>query len=321
MTLTTHHLEFTATALTPLELDAQAGASIRGAVVGGLWERCCANKAALTCADCPLIPVCPVAELIAPMRAEGETGGAQRPRPYVLRPPAAPARHYAPGAALSFGLALIGPVARLFPYLVMAAQAIEQSGLGRRMPANGGRRGALQLAAITAVNPLAGTRQPLYQRDHAQVQSPGLPITAADVATYAAALPSDRLTLQFHTPLRLIEGDRLVKRFDPRPFVQRLAWRLDQLAVAYGDGAPLGDRAALTMQLANLTLTDDQTSWVDVVSYSSRSRQRTPIGGLVGQVTLAGDLAPLRELLVWGSLIHVGKNAVKGDGWYTIGAV
>src|SRR3954447_19839254 len=96
MTLTTHHIEFTATVLTPLHLDDQAGASIRGAVVGGLWERFCANKAAPTCADCPLIPVCPVAELIAPMRAEGEIGGAQRPRPYVLRPPAEPTRHYAP---------------------------------------------------------------------------------------------------------------------------------------------------------------------------------------------------------------------------------
>src|SRR3954469_19854397 len=49
MTLTTHHLEFTVTALTPLELDDQAGASIRGAVVGGLWERFCANKAADLC--------------------------------------------------------------------------------------------------------------------------------------------------------------------------------------------------------------------------------------------------------------------------------
>src|SRR4051812_28382508 len=196
MTLTTHHLEFTATALTSLELDHQAGASIRGAVVGGLWERFCANKTAPTCADCPLILVCPVAELIAPMRAEGETGGAQRPRPYVLRPPADPVRHYAPGATLAFGLALIGPVARLFPYLVMAAQAIEQSGLGRRMATNGGRRGALQLAAISAVNPLSGARQPLYQRDHTQVQTPGLPIAAADVAAYAAALPADRLTLQ-----------------------------------------------------------------------------------------------------------------------------
>jgi hypothetical protein len=237
-----------------------------------------------------------------------------------VRPPADRSRHYDPGAQLTFGLGLIGPVARLFPYLVMATQAIEQSGLGRRLPANGGRRGALQLAAITAVNPLSGTRQPLYQRDRAQVQTPGLPIAASDVAAYAAALPADRLTLQLHTPLRLIDGDRLVKRFDPRPFVQRLAWRLDQLAVAYGGGAPLCDRAALTMQLDNLTLANDQTAWVDVVSASSRSRQRTPIGGLVGQLTLAGDLAPLRELLVWGSLIHVGKNAVKGDGWYTLGA-
>jgi hypothetical protein len=153
------------------------------------------------------------------------------------------------------------------------------------------------------------------------VQAPGLPITASNVAAYAAALPADQLTLQFRTSLRLIDGDRLIKRFDPRPFVQRLAWRLEQLAVAYGDGAPLGDRAALTMQLANLTLADDQTTWVDVVSYSARSRQRTPIGGLVGQITLAGDLAPLRELLVWGSLIHVGKNAVKGDGWLPLAHV
>jgi CRISPR-associated endoribonuclease Cas6 len=63
---------------------------------------------------------------------------------------------------------------------------------------------------------------------------------------------------------------------------------------------------------------NEQTHWVDVVSYSSRTRERTPIGGLIGQVTLAGDLGGLRELLVWGSLVHVGKNAVKGDGWYTI---
>jgi hypothetical protein len=64
----------------------------------------------------------------------------------------------------------------------------------------------------------------------------------------------------------------------------------------------------------------DETRWIDVVSYSSRSHQRTPIGGLVGCVILEGDLAPLRELLVWGMLLHVGKNAVKGDGWYQIAA-
>src|SRR6266540_5895058 len=101
MTLMTHHLEFTAAAVTPLELDDQAGSAIRGAVVGGLWERFCANKAAPACAACPLLRVCPVAALIAPLREDGEPGGAQRPRPYVVQPP--PGRRYAPGAELTFG--------------------------------------------------------------------------------------------------------------------------------------------------------------------------------------------------------------------------
>ena len=324
MTLTTHHLEFTATAVTPLELDDQAGAAIRGAVVGGLWERFCANKAAPTCAACPLLRVCPVAALIAPMREDGESGGAQRPRPYTVRPPLGGGRRYAAGETLSFGLTLIGQAATLFPYVFMAAQEIEQTGLGRRLGANGGRRGALQIDAIAAVDPLSGTRASLYTRGRTQVQTPGLPIDADVVASYAAALPADRLTLRFQTPLRLTEkrdgATRLVHRFDPRPFFARLAWRLDELARAYGDDLPAANHAAALAQVAQVRVADDQTRWVDVVSYSSRTHARTPIGGLVGSVTLEGDLADLRELIVWGSLIHVGKNAVKGDGWYTISA-
>jgi len=321
MTLTTHHLEFTATAVTPLELDDHAGSSIRGAVVGGLWERFCTNKAAPSCADCPLFKVCPVAALLAPMRVVGESGGAQRPRPYTVRPPLG-ARRFAPGDPLSFGLTLIGQAATLFPYVFMAAQEIEQTGLGRRLGANGGRRGALQIDAITAVDPLTGAHQPLYTRGRTQVQAPGLPIDAAAIAAYAAALPVERLTLDFQTPLRLTEkrdGEtRLVHQFELRPFFARLTWRLDELAQAYGGGMPISDYQLLPALVERVRVANDATRWIDVVSYSSRTHDKTPIGGLVGSVTLEGELAPLRELLVWGSLIHVGKNAVKGDGWYSI---
>ncbi len=80
MTLTTHHLIFTAETVTPLALEAQSGAALRGAISNALWDRFCANKAAPTCAGCPLVQVCPVAALVAPMRAEDEKGGDQRPR-------------------------------------------------------------------------------------------------------------------------------------------------------------------------------------------------------------------------------------------------
>ena len=315
--LSTHHLSFTATATTPLELDDQAGSQLRGALVGALWERFCTNKAAKQCAACPLIQVCPVAALVAPMRAEGEPGSDQRPRPYVTRPPAG-GRRYAPGDTLTFGLALFGTAAPLFPYIIMAAQGIAQSGLGRPLTSNGGRRGTLQIEAIIAVHPLRAVQQPLYRRGSGQVQTPGLAVTAADVAAYAAQLPADTITLHLLTPLRLVDDNQLVKQLTLRPLIQRLMRRLDDLSQAYGDGPLAIDFRALLDLAEHVTVATDHTRWVDVVSYSSRQRSSTPIGGLTGTITFAGDLAALRELLVWGSLVHVGKNAVKGDGLYTI---
>jgi hypothetical protein len=103
---------------------------------------------------------------------------------YTFQPSATAggARRYAPGDALAFGVGLIGPAAQLFPYVFMAAQEIEQTGLGRRLVANNGRRGSLQIDSIAAVNPLTGAQQPLYQRGCPQVQAPGLLVARADVA-------------------------------------------------------------------------------------------------------------------------------------------
>ena len=317
MTLTTHHLVLTAVAVTPLALDEHGGSAIRGAIANALWGRFCANQAAPTCAACPLVAACPVAALVAPMREDGQPGSDQRPRPYVVEPPLGGARTYAPGEHLTFGLGVFGSAATLFPYLVMAARELERDGLGRKLPDLGWRRGQIRLAAIDAVHPLSGARQRLYADGTPQVHAPALPVTTAAVAAHAAGLPTDRLTFHFHTPLRIIEQDRLLQRFALRPLLQRLLRRLDELARAYGDGPLRLDFGRLLAIAEEVRVTDDQTRWVDVTSVSARHRRRTPIGGLVGQATVVGDLAPLRELLVWGQLVHVGRNAVKGSGWYT----
>jgi hypothetical protein len=317
MTLTTHHLEIAAHAVTPLELDPQSGASLRGALTNSLWERFCTNKAAPTCAICPLVQHCPVAMLVAPLREDGQKGGDQHPRPYVIEPPQ-DAQQYQPGDTLRFRLGMFGHAAALFPYIVMAVPTFEAQGLGRPLPQRHQQRGRLQIDAVDAVSPLTQTRQPLYRRDHPQAQTPGLPITAADVQAAADALPRDRLTLQFHTPLRLTDQKRLVQQIALRPLIQRLMRRLDDLSMMFGEGSLALDWHWYLDQAAQVQVIEDQTTWVDVVSYSSRQRRRTPIGGLIGSATFAGDLTHLRWLLVWGSLIHVGKNAVKGDGWYSI---
>ncbi|ABY36149.1 MAG TPA: CRISPR system precrRNA processing endoribonuclease RAMP protein Cas6 [Chloroflexus aurantiacus] len=326
MTLTVHHLIFTATAETPVVLAAQSGPAVRGAVSNALWTRFCANKEAPTCADCPLYSRCPVAALVAPMRSEDEKGSDQRPRPYVVRPPLADdqharqgeSMHFQPGDTIRFGLGLFGHAENLFPFIVMAVRELERDGIGVKLDELRRRRGRIALRSIEAYHPLSGARQTLYPLPGGTVYFPGLPIDAAAVRDYAARLPTEEITLFFHTPMRLIDQDRLVKTIALRPLIQRLMRRLDDLSRAYGDGPLTIDFRGLLALAEQVTVTADKTRWIDVVSVSSRQQRRTPVGGLIGSATFRGPLAELRELIVWGSLIHVGRNAVKGDGWYTL---
>jgi hypothetical protein len=61
-----------------------------------------------------------------------------------------------------------------------------------------------------------------------------------------------------------------------------------------------------------------QTRWVTALSGSRRTGSRNAISGFVGEATFVGDLAPFRKWLLWGHSLHVGKNTVKGNGWYEI---
>ena len=45
------------------------------------------------------------------------------------------------------------------------------------------------------------------------------------------------------------------------------------------------------------------------------------MGGLVGEVTLEGELGPFLPWLVWGTLVHVGKDAAMGNGQFRLEAL
>ena len=347
-----------ATEAAPLLLDEYPGSSLRGALFEALLRRFCMNPSAATCTQCPLNLTCPVATLVAPLRDEGPRGR-DIPRPFVLAPLLSASSEAAyvngmatvvqPGQRYSFEVTLVGQARHLFPYVAMSLPTLEILGLGRRQA---GIRGRPRMISITACDPFSGETQPLYQRGSAQVATPTLVMTPARVVARAAALSTDRLTLEFRSPTRLIAQSQLMRRPDLRTLIARLSERLDALQREYGEPVqaqpstlapiaagrvgsdepsaeppaddPTADRSALhrrarLLDLASQAqLAQDETRWVDVASYSSRQHRATPIGGFIGRATYMGDLAALRELLVWGEILHVGKNAVKGDGLYHI---
>jgi len=314
-----YHLRVCAKVTGPLELNEHTGAALRGAFFEALWGRFCVNKEALVCANCPLVQACPVSSLIAPLRDEAPRGR-DVPRPYAIHPPVNHARSFKPGDSLAFGLTLFGCRLDLFPYVAMALHTMGTSGIGRRTQENHWRRGRFVVDEVQAVNLLSGETKLVQSSDSNRVTVPDLPTIWPDAEALAATLSPDRLSLQFLTPLRLTDQKKLVKRWLLRPLVERLLERHDFLAREYGGTVfELEERERLIEIASTVEVLEDKTTWADVSSYSRRQGKATPIGGLMGEITFAGNLQPLLPLLAWGMVLQVGKDTTKGNGVYEIG--
>jgi hypothetical protein len=319
-TLVTHHFLFTALVVSPLELDEHSGSSLRGNLFEAVWQRFCTNKAARTCAECPLHQLCPVSALVAPLREENKRGR-DIPRPYVILPPLEGERRLAPGETLTFGLTLFGKIIELLPYLLLVTNSLETAGLGRHLTENRGQRGTFKIQQIEAYHPIDGTRQVISRAGKLQIEAPTLSINAADIRKRAGTFSSEKISIRFITPTRLLQQKNLVFKPAFQPFVSRLLERLSALEQEYGEdeGQSPSEQWEELRQLADqVVCVEDQTSWERVRSYSRRTHSSSEIGGFSGVATFAGNLAPFRELLAWGEQIHVGKNVVKGSGWYRV---
>jgi hypothetical protein len=209
---------------------------------------------------------------------------------------------------------------------------MEQIGLGRPLHVNGGRRGRFSIERIEAVHLFSQNRTLLFEREHRRVQRPTVAMTAADVLERATRLSPHRIRLRFQTPTRLIEGGKLAHVPEPAILLRRLAERLETISRIYScDSTASGEEAQQQevpgrqawspdgLQLDSVYLASCQVTWVDTKSHSSRQQRNIPIGGFIGSATLQGRLSlALRQVLVWGEVLHVGKDTMKGNGWYTI---
>ncbi len=321
-------LEVVAEAVTPLALDTYCGSALRGAFFRAIWGRFCTNRESPTCSICPLVMACPVAALVAPLRDEA-THGRDVPRPYIISAPSKEQNRYEQGETFTFCLSLVGTSAKLFPYVIRSLEEMERSDFGHPLPELQGRRGRFSVRQVCAYHPLTGERQVLWEKGSNQPQKPQLSVTSKDITARAEQLPTDHIAIHFLSPTRLIGEKQLFTRPDFHMLMLRLFDRLDRLQHEYGENLesrneseaaiPLAEQYARVRELSKkVQLTRDETHWVDIKSYSARQRRTMPIGGFVGRASFEGDITHLRELLVWGEVLHVGKNAVKGGGLYRI---
>lgn len=324
-----YRLIFECKAVTPVILPRYNGSTLRGAFFGALRKEFCLNKNLNTCLNCAAAEACPICRLVATVERDNDRG-VEIPRPFAIEPVISPGPGLiSPDAHFSFGLTLFGHSLPLFPYAILAIQHMGETGMGNRT-AGAGR---FLLHEVKEINPLTGLAKLIFSNGSRVVNIPDLPITHRDVQEYSLTMNPDTVGLKLLTPLRLVVEGSLVRKLTFRVFMQRLLRRLTDLYGHYmpafsssGDGKENGgkevslnlDFPGLLKQAEQVQVVQDNTSWVDLSSYSRRRQAASPVGGLVGSIAFKGDMKEFLPFLVWGQFTHVGKDATKGNGWYEI---
>jgi hypothetical protein len=293
-----------------LRLPRYMGSTLRGGFGHTFRRIVCLQRERQTCDGCLLKHTCPYATIFDPSPPPGaEVLSAQSdvPRPFVLEPPLNGATRYAPGDALGFGLTLVGQAINHLPYFVLVFRELGQRGLGRD-------RARYTLETVTAVHPAHGGREAVYSSEDEVVHDRDLAATWSELAARAEALPTHRLAVEFLTPARLKHDGRFHEAPAFHVLVRALLRRTSSLAYFYGGQRWETDYRSWIAQAEAVAVAEADTRWVSRERYSSRQRQRTSLGGAVGRMVYAGDLAPFRPLLALGEWVHVGKACVFGNG-------
>ncbi len=266
---------------------------------------------------CELRNVCPYTAVFNPFVPEGSEKISKNrdiPRPFVIKPPLETTETYLPGERLSFDVVLVGKIKEYLPYFIVTFKELSQGGLGRH-------RSPVELCAVGHVGS-DGIEVPVYTRENNLVQPPTNAISWADL--YAAHSANNgasnvtRITLRFLTPTMLKADGLQARRPAFGPIAKRLRDRINALSYFYcGNGLDI-DFKAFGEQAEKIKTVADSTRWVESSRYSRRREVTHDLSGFVGEVSFEGDLAPFIPYLKLGKYVHVGKNAVFGNGWYRI---
>jgi len=311
-----------------MELPPYKGSVLRGGFGSAFRRVSCALRTG-DCGPCSLREVCPygyVFETSPPPGSEVLSNLRDVPRPFVIEPPEEERTHYLPGDKLSLGLILIGRGVSYLPYFVTAFRELGRTGIGRR-------RAGFDLAEVRQVaGPFgvggagrAGEERSWTVFDSAtelgEVRVAGVSercVGTRDVAAAAAQLPGDRIQVTFKSPTRLKAGAALKTHPEFHLLLRALLRRASSLAYFHHDRRLELDYSDWIRAAREVSLVSDETRWVSWTRYSNRQRARMDLGGIIGTAVYRGKLGRFRDLLVFGSLVHVGKNTTFGLGRYSL---
>lgn len=304
---------FVLESIEPMSLPPYKGAALRGGF-GQAFKRMACVQPGSRCDACQQTARCAysyVFETPAPPDSEVLRTHEAVPRPFVFEPPLDDKTEYEVGDELAFGLVLIGRGIDYLPYFILAFKALGDVGLGRG-------RARFRLKQVWARDPLGPWETLIYDGPSDALRNVEMTAGIAEIEQAAAALPDHELSVRFLTPTCLKHGGEMVREPAFHVLVRALLRRVSSLYYFHCGERWEADYKGLIEQAQTVETVEATVSWQGWKRYSSKQERRIDMGGLVGRLRYAGPLADFRSLLVLGSVVHVGKGCVFGNGKYVI---
>ena len=293
-------------------LPVYKGAVLRGGF-GHVFKRTVCSQPQMTdCRGCLLQHNCPYAALFDPSPPpETEVLSKEQdiPLPFVIEPPLNRRTRYTPDDRLSFRLVLIGQAMARLAYFVVVFQQLGEAGIGWR-------RARYALERVEALQPWSGEAVTLYEDGALVGGDGGLAVDYEMVAERAAG--GDTVTVRFMTPTRLKHRGCYAEQPDFHVLARALLRRVSSLSYFHCGQRWETDYRGLVAAAERVETVRARAGWVDWERYSRRQQRKMNLGGVMGEMTYHGELAPFWPLLQLGELVHVGKATVFGNGQYEL---
>lgn len=298
-----------------LNLPTYKGSTFRGGFGHAFRSMVCTMKKT-DCTNCLLKEQCPysyIFETSPGHRSEVLNNFEEVPRPYVIEPPPEKKTFYKPGEKIRFELILIGKAIEYLPYFLVTFVELGNMGIGR------GRKPYV-LRRVLGQNPFKKVEHLIYSDEDKKVRNCDITITGEDILNRAdnGVHSPDQITLSFQTPTRIKYDNHFATKLEFHILIGNLLRRFSNLSYFHNNTKISIDYKTFVETATQVIIKNDFTVWEDWERYSSRQQDRMKMGGLVGNISYEGNLAPYLPLIILGEYIHAGKNITFGLGKYVV---
>lgn len=294
-----------------LALPPYKGSAFRGGF-GHAFKKVVCTVKRQTCDSCLLKSkciYCYIFETQAPDNSEILRKYKSIQHPFVIEPPIETKRAYQPGETIFFNLILIGRAMEYLPYFIYTFEELGKIGIGRG-------RGKYELSEVWSVLPDKNSRL-IYSSDDRVLKDGGVKMKASDILS-AKLCQKDKVTLNFLTPVRIIQNRDLVVNFEFHHLIRSLLRRVSTLSYFHCGKRLELDFKGLIERAEKIRTIKSELTWYDWERYSQRQAVRMRLGGLTGKITFQGELEEFLPLIRFGEFIHAGKGTSFGLGRYEI---